>query len=88
MATGRGPEAHGIRSARRAAAAGHEPPVALAGDGRFAAALGAATDLLRLTRTEPPTAVLRGVKAFWNVASEKGLRVGVVNWWATWPADA
>jgi hypothetical protein len=22
------------------------------------------------------------------VASEKGLRVGVVNWWATWPADA
>jgi len=30
---------------------------------------------------------LRGQKAFWNVASEKGLRVGVVNWWATWPAD-
>jgi hypothetical protein len=27
------------------------------------------------------------VKALWNVASEKGLRVGVVNWWATWPAD-
>ena len=22
------------------------------------------------------------------MASEKGLRVGVVNWWATWPADA
>jgi hypothetical protein len=31
--------------------------------------------------------VLRSVKTFWNVASEKGLRVGVVNWWATWPAD-
>ena len=31
--------------------------------------------------------VLRSVKALWNVASEKGLRVGVVNWWATWPAD-
>jgi len=31
--------------------------------------------------------VLRGAKTFWNVASEKGLRVGVVNWWATWPAD-
>jgi hypothetical protein len=31
--------------------------------------------------------VLRGAKAFWNVASEKGLRVGVVNWWATWPCD-
>ena len=34
------------------------------------------------------SAVLRSVKTFWNVASEKGLRVGVVNWWATWPADA
>ncbi len=28
------------------------------------------------------------MKTFWNVASDKGLRVGVVNWWATWPADA
>jgi hypothetical protein len=27
------------------------------------------------------------VKTFWNVASEKGLRVGVVTWWATWPAE-
>ena len=54
----------------------------------FTSALGAATDLLRLTRPQPPSAVLRSVKTFWNVASEKGLRVGVVNWWATWPADA
>ena len=22
------------------------------------------------------------------MASEKGLRIGVVNWWATWPAEA
>jgi hypothetical protein len=42
---------------------------------------------LRLTRQAPPSAPLRGAKTFWNVASEKGLRVGVVNWWATWPAD-
>jgi hypothetical protein len=56
--------------------------------GRLASALGAAADVLRLTRTQPPSSVLRSVKTFWNVASEKGLRVGVVNWWATWPADA
>jgi len=49
--------------------------------------LGAATDLLRITRSAPPSSALRGAKAFWNVASEKGLRVGVVNWWATWPCD-
>jgi hypothetical protein len=55
---------------------------------RFERALGAAADLLRLTRTQPATSVLRGAKTFWNVASEKGLRVGVVNWWATWPADS
>jgi hypothetical protein len=56
--------------------------------GRFAEALGRATDLLRLTRAQPASASLRSVKTFWNVASEKGLRVGVVNWWATWPAEA
>jgi hypothetical protein len=49
--------------------------------------MGRATDLFRLTRSQPPSSVLRSAKALWNVASEKGLRVGVVNWWATWPAD-
>ena len=53
----------------------------------FARALGNASDLLRLSRPQAPSSVLRSVKALWNVASEKGLRVGVVNWWATWPAD-
>ena len=87
IATGRGPEAHGIRSAGARRLAGMRGPLAVE-EGRLVRALGAATDLLRLTRSQPPTSVLRSVKAFWNVASEKGLRVGVVNWWATWPADA
>jgi hypothetical protein len=88
IATGRGPEAHGIRSAEARRVAGLQTPLGLDGErSRFAAALGAATDLLRLTRKEPPSAALRSVKAFWNVASDTGLRVGVVNWWATWPAD-
>ena len=89
IATGRGPEAHGIRSADTRRITGLRTPVSLDAErGPFTAALGAATDLLRLTRPQPPSAVLRSVKTFWNVASEKGLRVGVVNWWATWPADA
>jgi Type I phosphodiesterase / nucleotide pyrophosphatase len=89
IATGRGPEAHGIVSTGARRLAGMRTPVALDAEERpFVSALGRAADLLRLTRTQPPSGVLRGAKTFWNVASEKGLRVGVVNWWATWPADA
>ncbi len=88
IATGRGPGAHGIRSADTRRIAGLRTPVSLAAEaGPFASALSRATDLLRLTRVQPAGAALRSVKTFWNVASEKGLRVGVVNWWATWPAE-
>lgn len=87
VATGRGPEAHGIQAPGARRLAGMRTPVSLgSGEGPLGR-LGAATDLLRLTRTEPPSSVLRSVKTFWNVASDKGLRVGVVNWWATWPCD-
>jgi hypothetical protein len=89
IATGRGPEAHGIRATGQRRIAGLRTPVSLDdGQSRFASVLRTATDVLRLARQEPPTAFLRGAKTFWNVASEKGLRVGVVNWWASWPADA
>jgi Type I phosphodiesterase / nucleotide pyrophosphatase len=89
IATGRGPEAHGIQATSSRRVAGLRTPIAFgASEGPIAAALARTTDVLRLTRSEPATSVLRGVKAFWNIASEKGLRVGVVNWWATWPADA
>jgi hypothetical protein len=87
IATGRGPEAHGILSADTRRLTGLRTPVALDAEGPFAGALGRAGDLLRITRAQPATAALRSVKAFWNVASEKGLRIGVVNWWATWPAE-
>jgi predicted AlkP superfamily phosphohydrolase/phosphomutase/Flp pilus assembly protein TadD len=30
---------------------------------------------------------LRRSKAFWNILSEQGLRVCVVGWWASWPAE-
>ncbi len=35
----------------------------------------------------PVTSQMRGVKALWNVASDSGRSVGVVGWWATWPAE-
>lgn len=89
IATGRGPEAHGIQATGSRRLAGMRTPVPLPpASGGILESLGAATDLLRITRSEPPSSALRGAKAFWNVASEKGLRVGVVNWWATWPCDS
>lgn len=84
-ATGRGPEAHGIHSASAVRLAGMSRPVSP--PGRFAQGLRAAADLLEISRTQPATASLRGATAFWSVAAEKGLAVGVVNWWATWPAE-
>ncbi len=35
----------------------------------------------------PVTSQMRRVKALWNIFSDSGQRVGVVGWWATWPAE-
>ncbi len=36
----------------------------------------------------PVTSSMRAVKALWNILSEQDRSVGVVGWWATWPAEA
>ncbi len=36
----------------------------------------------------PISSRFRKVKAIWNIATAVGLKVGVVGWWATWPAEA
>jgi predicted AlkP superfamily phosphohydrolase/phosphomutase len=33
------------------------------------------------------TSNLRKVKAIWNILSDYGKTVGIVNWWASWPAE-
>lgn len=35
----------------------------------------------------PVSLTARKVKAIWDIASEAGLRVNVVNWYASWPAE-
>ena len=35
----------------------------------------------------PVASTQRKVKAFWNILSERGLDVGIVGWWATFPAE-
>jgi hypothetical protein len=39
------------------------------------------------TMSTLPTSQMRRVRAFWNVLSEHGRSVGIVGWWATWPAE-
>ncbi len=36
----------------------------------------------------PVTSQMRRVKALWNLLSGAGREVGVVGWWATWPAES
>jgi predicted AlkP superfamily phosphohydrolase/phosphomutase/Tfp pilus assembly protein PilF len=35
----------------------------------------------------PVTSQMRAVKALWNIFSDAGRQVGIVGWWATWPAE-
>ncbi len=35
----------------------------------------------------PVTSTLRKTRAFWNILGDAGLTVGVVGWWATFPAE-
>jgi hypothetical protein len=38
-------------------------------------------------REVPVTSNMRKVKAFWNILSERGVSVGIVGWWPSWPAE-
>jgi hypothetical protein len=87
IATGRGPEAHGITAPGARRMAGMRTPFSVESPGAVGRAFATAADLLRITRPQTPTDTLRSVKTFWNVAADKGLKVGVSNWWATWPAE-
>ncbi len=88
IATGRGPQAHGITAPGARRIAGMQTPLAVDAPAGLRSVFATAADLLRITRPQAPTATLRSVKTFWNVASDKGLKVGVSNWWATWPAES
>lgn len=35
----------------------------------------------------PVSGMQRAVKAYWNILSDFGVKVGVVNWWVTWPPE-
>lgn len=35
----------------------------------------------------PVTSTMRKARAFWEILSNRGISVGTVGWWATWPAE-
>lgn len=86
IATGQPPELHGVHTLETRRVAGLEGSVASGEDTGVRRAIRGATDLLRLTRPSVASGTELRVKPLWEIAAESGLRVIVVNWWATWPA--
>ncbi len=41
----------------------------------------------RTGREMPVTSTMRKARAFWEIFSGRGITVGTVGWWATWPAE-
>jgi predicted AlkP superfamily phosphohydrolase/phosphomutase len=92
VATGVVPERHGIGgflAGQKLEAAGHEPRVqkaAEASDAPPAPEL-PKTHVLPSGRERPATVAARKRPAFWNILSHYGRSVGVLAWWATYPAE-
>ncbi|MEO6237896.1 MAG: alkaline phosphatase family protein [Vicinamibacterales bacterium] len=86
IATGVTPQGHGVHAIETRRVAGLRG--AVAPGGAVARLMATATDLVRLTRPSVVSRDERQAKTIWEVAEEAGLRTGVVNWWATWPAPA
>jgi hypothetical protein len=87
IATGQPPEVHGVRGLETRRVAGLQGALT-AGSSGAGRTLRAVTDLIRLTRPAIASGSELRSKTFWEVAADAGLRTGVVNWWATWPADS
>jgi hypothetical protein len=86
IATGLGPDLHGVESLETRRLTGVQGSVATREASAVMRVLRDATDLVRLTRPSVASGQERRVKTFWEVAASAGLNTVVVNWWATWPA--
>jgi hypothetical protein len=88
IATGQRPSAHGIRAMQAERMPGLRMPLQVpragGGLGRALASMGAA---FRLTEPRPVSKALARAKAVWDILADQGKSVGVVGWWASWPAD-
>ena len=90
IATGMSPGRHGIRSFSVERLDGVTTPLPRLKPVRALgyAQVSAWMRRLRVIDSAPVSSDLRRVPAFWNVATQERSPVNVVDWWATWPAEA
>jgi len=87
ISTGMSPSAHGIREFRAKRIAGLSTSFQRGiGLPELYTLLNSLLPGVKLTAEEPVSAWMRKTKAIWDIIGEKKLPVGVVNWWASWPA--
>jgi len=87
-ATGLPPERHGVESFETTRISGLAQYVPL-GANRVGLdeALRVVLPFFGFARRTPISSVSLTARPLWDIFAEKGLRLGVVNWWATWPAE-
>jgi len=89
IATGKGPDEHGVRGFTHKRLKGVSQPLPSL---RPLKHLGFSRLHAQLVRRgeiydAPIASSARKVPALWNIASAQGSPMAVVNWWATWPAE-
>ncbi len=88
VATGLPPDRHGVEAFETTHITGLVRYVPLRSDGAgLDEALAALLPFVGFARQTPLSSVSLTARPLWDIFSEKGLRVAVVNWWATWPAE-
>lgn len=88
VATGTPPEEHNIRAFQSTSLTGIETPLQFKGDP--SGILWVLNSLFlnsKIAQLEPISSYLRNSKTLWEIFSEKGSKIGQINWWASWPAD-
>lgn len=88
VATGKPPEEHNIRAFQSTSLMGMETPLQFKRDP--SGILWALNSLFlnsKIAQLEPISSYLRNSKTLWEIFSEKGSKIGQINWWASWPAD-
>ena len=88
IATGQPPDVHGVHGLETRRLTGVQGTVSSGGADGLGAVLRDVTDLLRLTHPSTASGAELRAKTIWDVAADAGLRAGVINWWATWPASS
>ncbi len=88
VATGSLPEEHNVRSFQSTSLVGIRTPLQFRREpSGILWALNSLFLQTKIAQLEPLSSYLRSSKTLWEIFSEKGVRIGQINWWTSWPAD-